>query len=72
MEVNIFEELLYSPWQFQPMAKVVRQRKIIGIYGCGGIPEFIITRHYEGLQTIERLCSKCIQKEKQKDYNKKY
>jgi hypothetical protein len=41
--------------------KVSMQRKIVGICtGCLEIPDFIITRYYEGLQKIEKYCAKCI------------
>ena len=42
------------------------QRKIVGICtGCGEIPDFIITRYYEGLQKIEKYCAKCMEQTKQ-------
>ena len=45
------------------------QRKIVGICtGCGEIPDFIITRYYEGLQKIEKYCATCME---QTNQNKK-
>ena len=46
--------------------KVSMQRKIVDICtGCGEIPDFIITRYYEGLQKIEKYCATCMEQTKQ-------
>ena len=45
------------------MAKQTRQRKI-AYCGCGDIPEFILTKYYDGVNKIERLCIKCLDQEK--------
>lgn len=46
--------------------KVTMQRRFIGICtGCGEIPDFIITRYYEGLQKIEKYCATCMEQTKQ-------
>jgi hypothetical protein len=47
-----------------PYIKIQTQRRLTGTCcNCGYIPDFIITRYYEGLQKIERYCAKCIDKE---------
>jgi hypothetical protein len=46
-----------------PWTKDTKQRHIVGICSdCGDIPDFIVTRYYEGLQKIEKYCSKCMNK----------
>ena len=62
-DLDKLKKVLQSP-KMGPMAKDLHQRKIVGICGCGNIPEFILTRYYDGVKKIERLCTKCIQKEK--------
>ena len=48
-------------------SKEMRQRTIVGICAdCGSIPDFIVTRYYEGIQKIERYCKECLEKEKEK------
>ena len=48
-----------------PYTKIIRQRKILGICtGCGDIPDFIISRYYEGLQKIEKYCATCMEQTK--------
>ncbi len=43
-----------------PSIKELRKRRIIDTCtSCGDIPDFIITRYYEGLHKIERYCAKC-------------
>jgi transcription elongation factor Elf1 len=45
-----------------PFAKEYRQRRVVGTCaGCGGMPEFIVTKYYEGLQRIEKYCDKCLE-----------
>lgn len=35
-------------------------------FDCGDIPDYIVTRYYEGATAIERYCAKCLQIEKDK------
>jgi hypothetical protein len=44
-----------------PFGREVKQRKIIGMCGCGGVPDYIMTRYYEGAKVIEKYCSKCLE-----------
>jgi hypothetical protein len=37
----------------------------------GDIPDYIITKYYEGLQKIERYCAKCLTDQTTIDKNKK-
>jgi len=47
--------------KFSPFTKVKMQRSIIGVCTiCYGIPDYVITRYYEGLRIIEKYYSKCI------------
>jgi hypothetical protein len=40
-----------------PMTKEKKQRELTGIcFHCGDIPDYIITKHYEGVTLIERYC----------------
>jgi len=57
---------LESP-KMTPFAKEYRQRRVVGTCaGCGGMPESIVTKYYEGLQKIEKYCHKCLE---QRDNN---
>ena len=50
-----------------PEAKYNMQRKIVGLCSsCGGIPEFILTKYYDGLHRTEKYCNTCLE---QKDRN---
>ena len=52
--------LLESP-KMAPFTKEHKQRRVIGTCsGCGGMPEFIVTKYYEGLQRIEKYCDTCL------------
>ena len=53
-----------------PWTKETKQRHIVGICSdCGDIPDYIITRYYEGIKKIERYCAKCLEQEKTKKHN---
>jgi hypothetical protein len=48
---------------FTEFNKVNIQRKIVGDCSiCSEIPDYIVTRYYEGVTRIERYCSKCLDK----------
>jgi hypothetical protein len=44
-----------------PSGKEVKQRKIVGMCGCGQVPDYIMTRYYEGARVIEKYCTKCLE-----------
>jgi hypothetical protein len=39
---------------------------------CGGLPTHFMIYDCSGVQKLERYCSSCLEKEKDKDYNQKY
>jgi hypothetical protein len=45
-----------------PWSKDARQRKIVGMCGCGQVPDYIMTKYYEGAKVIEKYCVKCMDK----------
>ena len=50
-----------------PYIKIQSERRLTGVcILCGDIPDYIITRYYEGLQKIEKYCAKCLQQEQEK------
>jgi hypothetical protein len=49
-----FESKRMGPW-----SKETKQRKIVGICSCGAIPEYIVTRYYQGVKKIEKFCPLC-------------
>jgi hypothetical protein len=60
-KLEALRRLLESP-KMTPFAKEYRQRRVVGTCaGCGGMPEFIVTKYYEGLQKIEKYCDKCLE-----------
>ena len=61
-DIDKLKKVLQSP-RMGPKAKDVHQRKIVGMCTCGDIPDFIVTRYYEGMQKIEKYCAKCLQQE---------
>lgn len=49
-----------------PMAKQLKQRRIIGeCIHCSDIPVYIVTHFYDSVQLIEKYCTKCLEQEKQ-------
>ena len=57
---RVLQSQKMSPW-----SKNLKQKKIVGICDdCGQVPDYIITRFYEGLSKILRYCTKCLEQEK--------
>ena len=61
--LDILKRTLQSK-RIPSLSKEIIQRKIVGICGCGEIPDYIVTRYYDGVSKIERYCAKCLQQEK--------
>ena len=63
------KKVLNSP-KMCSWSKEVRQRRLIGSCDCCGIiPEFIVTRYYDGVKRLERYCERCLQQRKIKDHS---
>ena len=58
---------IQSSKRYTPSGKDAKQRKMVGLcFDCGDIPDYIVTRYYEGATAIERYCAKCLQQEQDK------
>ena len=64
-DLDKLKKILQSK-QLCPWSRETRQRKIIGICGGGGIPEYILTKYFDGVKLIERYCAKCLAIEQEK------
>lgn len=48
-------------------SKEIQIRRLVGLcFTCSSVPEWILTKYYDGVQLNERYCDKCLQSEKDK------
>ena len=53
VDLDKLQKVLNSQ-KMSPSSKDPHQRKIIGMCGCGGIPDYILTKYYDGVKLIEK------------------